>query len=526
MALVAAGACAAPVASARADTPRVERHVRAHGRSIPVESHVDTTAELGRAANLVRTQRARRALGADGSGGALTTPATSAGWMADSWCGTERSGDDTANAVNSGAPVVKVIYARPSGIDSPDRFSQFANVIQGQAKSLSTLVYSTSGDRKSIRFDLGTSCGAANVDIQSIQLPRTLSYYRTLTATSSPSRFKAIIDDVRALVPNTAQKRNYLIYADYLGGGSFPAAGQAELYPDDSATNNAADIGGWRAVVYGTGGQYFSSNDPSFADLVPLHEASHNLGAVQDSAPHSTQAGHCNDEWDIMCYADLGPVGDPNDLTFDTTCGSLSVQAYDCKQDDYFNPAPAGGSYLATHWNLYNSAFLCSSGTCGGGSGSGTGGGTGTGTGTPVPGGQPAPSAVNPPEGARNPAPASAASLSASALARAVGLVGTGARVAVKARRRRPFIALGRARCPSICAGSISLYTLGGHTLRLGRATFSLRAGQATALGVRLSDAGRRLLRRRGRIAASVTLGVRDGGGTTWVTRAFTLRSA
>lgn len=49
MALVAAGACAAPVASAQSDTPRFERHVRAHGRSIPVESHVDTTAELGRA---------------------------------------------------------------------------------------------------------------------------------------------------------------------------------------------------------------------------------------------------------------------------------------------------------------------------------------------------------------------------------------------------------------------------------------------------------------------------------------------
>lgn len=447
--------------------------------------------------------------------------------MADTWCGTETSGDDTADAVNAGAPVVKVIYARAS--DSPNRFSQYATVIQGQAKSLSTLVYSTSGDRKAIRFDLGTSCGAGNVDIQSIQLPRTLSYYQGLTANGSPSRFKAIIDDVRVLVPDTAQKRNYLIYADYLGGSSFPAAGQAELYGDDSAgAGNFANTGGLRAVVYGTGSPYFSSNDPSYANIVPLHETSHNLGAVQDSAPHSTQAGHCYDEWDIMCYADGGALGAPSDLTYDSTCGTSANQAYDCQQDDYFNPVPPAGSYLATYWNLYNSAFLCSSGACGG-SGSGTGGGTGVGTGAgaTVPSGQPAPSAVNPPESARNPAPASVASLSASALARAVGLVGTGARMAVKTRRRLPLIVLGRARCPSICSGSISLYARSGHTVRLGRATFSLRAGQTRALGVRLSDAGRRLLRRRRRLSATVTLGVaKAGGGTTWVTRAFTLRSA
>lgn len=532
MALVATGACAAPIASAQGDSPRLQRQVRAHGRSVPVESHVDTDSELGPAANLLRAQRVRHALGSDGSGGALTTPATSAGWMADSWCGTERSDDDTANAVNSG-PVIKVLYARPSG--SVDRFSGFANVIQGQAKSLSTLVYTTSGDRKSIRFDLGTACGAAYLDVQSIQLAHTLSYYQGLTAGGSPSRFDAILDDVQAAVPATAQKRNYLIYADYLGGGSFPAAGQAELYGDDrSGAANVANTGGLRAVVYGTGEAYFSDSDPSFANLVPLHETSHTLGAVQDSAPNSTQAGHCYDEWDVMCYADGGSRGASSDITYDSTCGSSSIQAYDCHQNDYFNPAPAAGSYLATHWNLYDSVFLCSSGACSGVPVGGTGGGTGIGPvpgpapgPTNVPGGLPAPSPVNPPQNTGNPAPASAASLSASALARAVGLVGAGARLAVKARRRRPLIVVGRARCPSICSGSISLYTRGGHAVRLGRATFSLRAGQTTALGVSLSDAGRRLLRRRGRVPASVTLGARNPGGSTiWVTRAFTLRSA
>ncbi len=532
-AVTAVSASVAPLAFAQqGDSPRLERQVRAHGRSVPVESHIDTDRELGPAANLLRVQRGRQALGLPGSKseGALSTPASSAGWVSDSWCGTELSSDDTAHAASASTAVMKVIYARPAG--SADRFGEFANVIQSQVKALSTLVYSASGDRKSIRFDLGTSCGAAYVDIQSIELPRAVSYYQGLTANGNPTRFDAIIDDVHATVPDTAQKRNYLIYADYMGGGSFPAAGQAELYNDDRAgASNFANSGGLRAVVYGTGEAYFSDSDPSYAGLVPLHETSHTLGAVQDSAAHSTQAGHCYDEWDVMCYADGGTYGPGGTLTYAPECGSSSTQAYDCHQDDYFNPLPAGGSYLATHWNLYNSVFLCSSDACSGASGGGTsGGGTGTGSGTGTTTtvfGQPAPSAANPAEPARNPVPTSSAPLSSTALARAVGLVGTGARLAVKTRRRLPFIVLGRARCPSVCAGSISLYARAGHTVRLGRTGFSLRAGQTTALGVSLSDAGRRLLRRRGRLPATVTVGARNAGGsTTWVTHAFTLRSA
>jgi hypothetical protein len=44
-----------------------------------------------------------------------------------------------------------------------------------------------------------------------------------------------------------------------------------------------------------------------------------------------------------------------------TVCPARSgdiAEAYDCSGNDYFNPSPAPGSYLATHWNVYDSAFL------------------------------------------------------------------------------------------------------------------------------------------------------------------------
>ncbi|MEK6822213.1 MAG: hypothetical protein AABY13_00160, partial [Nanoarchaeota archaeon] len=94
------------------------------------------------------------------------------------------------------------------------------------------------------------------------------------------------------------------------------------------------------------------------APIIMLHEYSHTLGAVQPSAPHSTKdatdTGHCKDEPpteqkgnDVMCKSDASGT------VFGDACKESSfVFHYDCNNDDYFNPKPAPGSYLATHWNL------------------------------------------------------------------------------------------------------------------------------------------------------------------------------
>ena len=121
-------------------------------------------------------------------------------------------------------------------------------------------------------------------------------------------------------------------------------------------------------MLYGRGGTDFFGSSASFpagttsrshVDTA-IHEISHNLGAVQRSAPHRSASWHCIDEADILCYDDDGSGG----FATYTACNSSTGQLYDCNRDDYFNPAPAAGSYLATHWNLYNSVFMCPVDSC------------------------------------------------------------------------------------------------------------------------------------------------------------------
>jgi hypothetical protein len=463
-----------------------------------------------------------------GPAGSLPAP-----WLADTWCGSEGPTDDTVDAVDSSSPVIKVVYAYPS--DQGDRFAAYKSMIQEQIKTISGLVYATSGQRKSLRFDLGTSCGPAYVDIQAIQLRHTLDFYRGYAVQGTLSRYDEIVNDVNGAMGSPSQRRNVLVYADYLGapnldGTSFNAAGQAMLIAsplgvsDQPGPHNPTNAGNLFAVAYGVGGFYFESNSQPFGDEVALHEITHTLGAVQDSAPHSSQASHCYDESDVLCYADGGSYFESGGSLVQS-CSDSTHRVYDCNLDDYFNPSPAPGSYLATHWNLYDSVFLCDAGTCGG---TDIGGSGGTPPTTPAPPPtvvvSPTPSGQNPPPRVRT--PSRAAAFTSSALARAVGLVRARGRVAVHLHTRRPRVRVGRAVCPNVCRGSVAVYVLRGHgvrhTLRLGHLSFAVRAGRAVVLRLPLSSAARGQLRRHRTLNASLTLTANKAS----VTRHFTLRAA
>ncbi len=94
---------------------------------------------------------------------------------------------------------------------------------------------------------------------------------------------------------------------------------------------------------------------------VAAHELSHNLGAVQASAPHSNGSHHCTDEWDLMCYAEGEQdvtVACRDDVRETEGEGDHNNRLLDCGGDDYFNAADDVTGYLGQHWNIAHAQHL------------------------------------------------------------------------------------------------------------------------------------------------------------------------
>ena len=141
--------------------------------------------------------------------------------------------------------------------------------------------------------------------------------------------------------------RVYMAFVDRITN-VYPYGGQGSIFSDDrpdpsiNANNNNA--------MYSMTAYYHAG--------VVGHEIGHNIGAVQLSAPHSSEGYHCHDDADLMCYNDGGSyfqVG--GQMTF--PCASTSENLMDCGNDDYYFPGtPPPDHYLASHWNTANSGFL------------------------------------------------------------------------------------------------------------------------------------------------------------------------
>ena len=156
--------------------------------------------------------------------------------------------------------------------------------------------------------------------------------YPSLLTSSHLDGFATIVSGA-VLAGHTDPNAKYLIFYD---DPAPPRCGAAQIFADDRrSVENLNNGGPMYAVLYGR---------DCWVDGRPaLHESSHTMGAVQLSAPNSTTAFHCNDHFDVMCYADGGLTSRPS-----LVCRR---QTYDCRANDYFDPTASTG-YLATNWNL------------------------------------------------------------------------------------------------------------------------------------------------------------------------------
>jgi hypothetical protein len=318
----------------------------AHDEAEP--THRDTPADL-RGADITRTLALAHLTSTAAPNLAQYAPTT--------WCGTRRTTDDTEYAAfPAGQRQIKVVYAYASG--QQDRSAQWSHALQADVSNIEQYLAIQSGASRALRFDMGTECGPQYVDIQVVALPGSREYYR-----DDPFHFYRLADDVADALGPLYGPRDVFVLADKLTDD--PVWGIAQVLDDDSAgPGNASNTGGLTAIMWTNPS---TQPDPSdwWQPTVMLHELTHNLGGVQQSAPHRTTGWHCIDGEDVMCY----PDGSPEAINYDdTVCafdGGAIPQTYDCGRDDYYDPAPAPGSYLDTHWNVYRSAFMAECGQLG-----------------------------------------------------------------------------------------------------------------------------------------------------------------
>jgi hypothetical protein len=308
-------------------------------------NHRDTPAELA-GADITRAL----------AQGQLTSRSSAAlpQYLPTTWCGTRRTTDDTADAAFSATLAqIKVVYAYALG--ETDRSAAWTDSLQADVSRIEQYLAQQSGGRRALRFDMGTNCGPQYVDVQVVQLPHARSYYLAFNAND---RFDEVTADVDGALAPAGGARDVFVLADGLSTSGVYGIGQVYPDADQPPDSSLHDQGGLTAIMFVQSG---TSPDPvGWQPTVMLHEMSHNLGAVQWAAPRSTSYAHCIDGEDVMCY----PDGSPEDALYSgsvcPTAGGAIPQTYDCGHNDYYDPSPTVSGYLATHWNVFNSAFMAS----------------------------------------------------------------------------------------------------------------------------------------------------------------------
>ena len=225
---------------------------------------------------------------------------------------------------------VQAISARLAG--TPSRRSTVLPLIRTAAAGVQSAFLASAARTDGVRrprWVTGPDCSLAIEEVELSEAARR-SFNTTITELAQAGHART--------------DRKYLIWFDtsiYCGIGTF--------WGDDrpTADNLSETRVGYARVDAGCWG------------WAEAHELMHNLGAVQNTAPHTTAGiapgafAHCTDEYDLMCYADASGV------TLTVVCPDRGLDGqFDCGNDDYFHTDPPPGSYLASHWNAADSGWL------------------------------------------------------------------------------------------------------------------------------------------------------------------------
>jgi len=217
---------------------------------------------------------------------------------------------DRTNRASTVVPTIRATYA-------PRVESQFARSA------------AETGGEAHVRFVTSATAAGCELDVQVVTVPST-----------ADDSFSATADALRSAGYDRSD-RKYLVWMD-----SNVVCGVGSVYGDSRPTQDNFNNG--YAAQY-------ARADSGCWNYAEAHELMHNLGGVQPNAPNATPNFHCTDEPDDMCYDDdgSGPV------VTRSVCTGRDGTLFDCNHDDYFLAGtPAADTYLATHWNTYDSRWI------------------------------------------------------------------------------------------------------------------------------------------------------------------------
>jgi hypothetical protein len=240
---------------------------------------------------------------------------------------------------------VRVLLGVPKGTTAPDPASTRSLLRQALSLADANLDAASTSVGQHYRFFCRHD---RNVTITTVQLP-VIGQDGTYT-----------FEDVTTSLAAQGFTKPSAIYAAFVANIDccYTYGGQGSMTSDDSpsASTNRNNGSFARYSMIRLGATW----DATTLALVFQHETGHNMGAVQNSAPHTSGAYHCYETSDIMCYDDGGPyfTSGGSLVSVCPDLSSVGMYEFDCGDDDYYNAAPASNTYLADHWNVAESRWL------------------------------------------------------------------------------------------------------------------------------------------------------------------------
>ncbi|MDP9818697.1 RICIN domain-containing protein [Spirilliplanes yamanashiensis] len=229
------------------------------------------------------------------------------------------------NGVNGNR--VQVLYLYEFG--EPSRYADYLGSFRAWAAGVDAIYDASAGETGGSRHVRYVTTAGCEVDVAEVQVPA-----------GALGTFERSITALRKLGYNRTD-RKYLMFADanrYCAIGTYVNDRRAGLGNRNNGgpSYGRVDAGCWSAQM-------------------AAHELTHNLGGVLRGAPNASVAGHCTDDYDLMCWRDS------TETTVSVVCPERGhEQRLDCNHDDYFHTDPKPGSYLDRSWNVADSQFLFS----------------------------------------------------------------------------------------------------------------------------------------------------------------------